>query len=189
MSKAKVREHQVSEVVSGELFRYRGRWFLFEIKRDEHMGEPWVVHDGHGVIHIGPPHPHNGDNDYTLLGCGYWWDTKASYARAVEEGWGVGDTELKAMAQTLGRAPTPQEITERACELDLERMRDWINDVWWWVGVVVTLVVKHQDAEDGYFKTKYRESLWGIEADAGSYFAEVAKELAEQLIESKGARA
>lgn len=53
---------------------------------------------------------------------------------------------------------------------DYRRLKDWCNDEWGYVGVVVT------DTETGE-----TESLWGIESDAGEYLAEVAAELVEHF--------
>jgi hypothetical protein len=53
-----------------------------------------------------------------------------------------------------------------------ERVRQWCNDQWYYVGVVVT------DTE-----SEESESLWGIESDCGiAYIKETALDLARELM-------
>lgn len=57
-----------------------------------------------------------------------------------------------------------------------KRVRGWYNDDWTYVGVVVEA---HYPQPCGHTDT-VTESLWGIESDAGDYFAEVIGELMDQ---------
>lgn len=146
---------------------HKGRLFNVEIVRDEDMGPPWKEHDGHGIISDWTKRP-KGPRELVLWrasgGACIYYDVDETLKIAKRDSWGPG---------------TPAE----AARADYERMRGWCNDEWYWVGVVVTLLKADDDAPDGYFETKHGASLWGIESDAGEYLNEVAKELAEQLIE------
>lgn len=70
---------------------------------------------------------------------------------------------------------TPRAYAAGAAMRDFERLRDWCNDGWHYVGVVVELL-------DLNGKPTGRDaSLWGIESDAGDYFEEVAREIAGEI--------
>lgn len=71
---------------------------------------------------------------------------------------------------------TARQYAAGAALVDFESLRDWCNDSWSYVGIVVT-----DDA------TGDSESLWGIESDAGEYLQEVRDELADQILDRIGA--
>lgn len=104
---------------------------------------------------------------------------------------------------------TKREIVAEAVRLDMERMRAWLNDGWHWCGVSVVEMPDYSkaiEALEAYDHTvtdgddwqteavealrdmerrepgeDYSNAIWGIESDAGDYFMEVAKELADQI--------
>lgn len=76
---------------------------------------------------------------------------------------------------------TPGEYAARAARRDFERLRDWCNDSWCYVGVSVAPLCKCCGEPD----EAKAESLWGIESDAGEYLRETARELAEQVTDGE----
>jgi len=72
---------------------------------------------------------------------------------------------------------TPRQYAAEAARRDYERMRQWCNDVWSYVGVIVAPVCPCCDEID----ESESRSLWGIESDAGDYLQEVARELADEI--------
>lgn len=72
---------------------------------------------------------------------------------------------------------TAREYAARAAMQDYERLRDWCNDHWHYVGVIVTAT----DSDGCEIDSR---SLWGIESDAGDYLLEVANELLGELLPS-----
>lgn len=81
---------------------------------------------------------------------------------------------------------TPRQYAARAAMADFERLRGWCNDDWFYIGVIVAPVCDCCGEVD----EDKAQSLWGIESDCEDYHAEVAQELANELIaldESKAA--
>lgn len=72
---------------------------------------------------------------------------------------------------------TPRQYAAAAAMSDYERLRQWCNDQWHYVGIIVT--VTDQNGQE-----LARESLWGIESDCDEYLLQVAEELALQALES-----
>lgn len=73
--------------------------------------------------------------------------------------------------------PSARAYAAAAAMADYDRLRQWCDDQWCYVGVVVELV----DEEDEPVSC-HGASLWGIESDAGDYLEEVARELADEVI-------
>lgn len=72
---------------------------------------------------------------------------------------------------------TRRQYAAGAVRADFERLRDWCNDRWSYVGVRVVLPCAccgDGEADDA--------SLWGIESDAGAYLEEVAADLADEIL-------
>lgn len=68
-----------------------------------------------------------------------------------------------------------KEYAAGAAMVDYERLRQWCNDQWSYVGIIVT----HDDSGE-------TESLWGIESDSPEYHEEVAQELADTILDRIG---
>lgn len=150
------------------------RVYTVSIQRDNDGGEPWIEHDGHGIV-----------SDWTTRNkrpceviineygrSRLYYDLLDTTKKAKAEGWGLSEEYKAKLAVKLNKPMallTNGEITAEAVRLDMERMRAWCNDKWYWIGVIV-------EDEDGE-----RESLWGIESDADEYLEEVEQELAEEL--------
>jgi hypothetical protein len=151
-------------------FEHGGRTFVMRIERDETMGEPWKVHDGHGVVtewtETAPD-----EAARILVSDRYshrFYDVTASLKRAQAERWD---------APPYGQGNSHEQAA-RAVEADYQRMRAWCNDEWYWVGVVVHL----QCPTCGSEHPGKQDSHWGIESDSDAdYFDTVARELAEEI--------
>ena len=70
---------------------------------------------------------------------------------------------------------TKRQYAAAAAMADYDRLRQWCNGGWHYVGVVVESLDEDEDVIDS-------ASLWGIESDCGDYLEKVAQELAEDLL-------
>lgn len=158
--------------------QHRGLVFLVRHERDDHHGEPWKESDGHGRVTDWEPLDAGLDPQrYRPLverhSIGRYYDWEESLKIATRDKWGLSEVERDKLAERLHCVrPTDAEITERAVQLDYEFLRGWCQDDWWYIAVVVQLQ-----------GTTIDRSLWGIESNAGEYLQEVARELADQIIE------
>lgn len=152
-------------------FTHRGLPFTMRIEPDDGMGKPWKEHDGHGVVtewvhRDKAPNERILARDRNSILC---YDVSASIERALKEEWGLSSEELAK----LGENPTKRQVAARAVDLDFERLRKWCNGEWCWTVLIVAL-----DGRPDIF-----EVVGGIESDSGeSYFLEMAKDLANELI-------
>lgn len=167
---------------------YRGLRFTVTTEPDLDTGPPWEDCDGHGVVTDWVHHDSEQDtyaSDYEnplkflVLsrdhGSTRYYDVQASLRKARAEQWGLSDKELQQLRLTelarTGQEPSADEIRNRAMLLDYQYLRGWCQDDWRYVGVVVTLQ-----------GTTIDRSLWGVEDSNDAYIAEVARELADQII-------
>jgi hypothetical protein len=105
---------------------------------------------------------------------GHWFDA-ANNLTDLHTDWHDCQNEARSQLYALHRATmSPRAYAALAAMQDYERLRDWCNDRWSYVGVVVTV---QRDGE-----TVARESLWGIESDAGDYLLTVANELLAEIL-------
>lgn len=149
----------------GCTLNHKGHTFHVETEPDLDAGPPWEDCDGHGYVsewttrdpELGERVLSHDHNSYR------YYDFDATLELATKDGWGLMPDKAKGL--------TPEQITRQAVENDYEYLRAWCNDEWRYVGVVVTLV-----------GTQYSESLWGVEDSDDTYVAEVARELADQLL-------
>ena len=147
-----------------------GKTYRVEFIFDSDTGAPWKEHDGHGIVSDWESRDKK-PGEVVISedrGSKRFYDVDETTRIAKRDGWGVSDTDTSKM--------TPAQITALAVRRDLERMRDWCNDVWHWCGVSVFPLT-----EDGDELRSKTESLWGIESDAGEYFDEVISELIAQI--------
>lgn len=89
---------------------------------------------------------------------------------------------IRAVYDAFRGTMTAREYAARAAWRDFERLRDWCNDSWFYVGVSVAPLCKCCGEPD----EAKAASLWGIESDAGDYLRDVARELADELTDEDG---
>lgn len=107
-----------------------------------------------------------------LIGPGSWEATAGKFS-----GYGPdSNTAIRDLYAQHKASMTPRAYAAGAAEADFERLRQWCNDEWTYVGIVVDLL---DDEGDPMGET---ESLWGIESDASEYLDEVAHELAGEIL-------
>lgn len=80
---------------------------------------------------------------------------------------------------------SPKAYAAGAAKRDMERLRAFLNSDWCYVGVIVYFA----DDDGQPLKSEGNQSLWGIESDSEDYHAEVAEELAAELLEEFKAKA
>ena len=153
----------------GDTFERFGYTFTFRTEPDSNMGEPWKEHDGHGIVSAWTT---RGKRPGEVViasdrSSRRYYDVQASTTIARRDGWGCGDvTHTHA---------TKREQAACAVSRDCERLRQWCDDYWSWIGVIV----EYRD-DDGAVLD--HASLWGIESDAGDYLRVVAEELADEIV-------
>lgn len=159
-------------------FTHRGVNFKVEHAHDDSHEAPWISDDGRGVV-LDYLTDEQAENDgamelYRELDSQgrYHFDQRATLDKARAEGWGLAPQDLQRLGIRLGHDPTPEEITAEAVEAEYRYLRGWAQDDWSYIGVVVTI------PDFGGL----RASLWGIESNAGVYLDEVARELADQIL-------
>lgn len=160
-------------------------WYVeFKSEYDQDASPPWEECDGHGPVSSSKHYPFSWGtkppkrSGERLL---YWndgWYRLYDFAEAMKianrDGWGLNPDELAKLTARLGHTPTKGQITEAAVENDFQYLKDWCDDKWHYIGVIVTL----HDAEG---KEQDERSLWCVE-DRGDYYQTVASELADELI-------
>lgn len=151
---------------------------------DEHMGEPWKEHDGHGIVRESRGH-HPGSGNSTKRpgelvlssdrGFARFYDYAATLKLARKDKWGLCPEHVVKLAQKIGRQPTAREITAASVLADFEHLRAWCNDEWQWQGFTTEIIAPDGGKVDG-------ESVWGY--DDGDYMMEEAESLARSTVAS-----
>ena len=148
-----------------------GLTFRVSHHHDDHSGEPWKEHDGHGPV-TGWEYRDKRPGELILnedRGTKRFYDYAEACRIARRDGWNAAPYHIEA--------ETPRQQAARAALADFERLRAWCNDEWHWCGVVVTLLDDDGEEVDS-------TSLWGIDSDDDTYRADVANELARELASS-----
>lgn len=153
-----------------ETIEHNGRTYSVTIEPDYYSGAPWDEECGHGPV-----------SDWTTRakepgelvlaqdrGSFRYYDFAEACRIAMRDGW---DAEPYNRGQE-----TKGQQAAKAARADFERLRQWCNDQWHYVGVVVTAKCECC----GHFSGE-SASLWGIESDAGDYLEDVARELAREI--------
>jgi len=172
----------------GQTFEHKGHSFKFEVKHDEHMGPPWKEHDGHGVVSDWTDRPETASERAIAYdrGSHLFYDIDATIELALKDSWGVDEKTKADLSKEYKGKGLKYEIARAATMQDFERMKGWCQNEWWWVGVVVTMLKADEDAPNGYFETKHRKSLWGIESDSEEFLSDTGYELAEEILRETG---
>lgn len=161
----------------GDTFIRGGVRFRVHIEHDDDSDAPWDREDGHGPVrtdsnwrHWQPQkQPQKRPGERVLhrnRGCVWLYDWQAACKLARSDGWNAKPYDA------------PYRI-ERAVQNDFDRLRRWLSDDWWYIGVCVVPL----DADGCDIGSKYDHALWGIESDACGYLTEVANELADDALE------
>ena len=151
-------------------------WYVeFKSEYDNIHGAPWEEECGHGPVSDWTTRSKSAGERLLVADAysGRYYDFAEAMKIAKRDGWGLNDDELAKLTKRLGHTPTKGQITEAAVEHDFKHLKDWCEDRWHYIGVIVTL----RNPEGEEVET---ESLWGVE-DSGDYYQEVAEELAEEL--------
>lgn len=108
---------------------------------------------------------------------GHWFDQSRNLECIVTD-WHDCQHSAYSQLYAMHRATmTARGYAARAAMADYERLRDWCNDQWGYVGVVVTATDSDGCEIDSH-------SCWGIESDSGDYLLETANELLRDLLPS-----
>lgn len=153
----------------GETFEHATHKFRVNFETDLDGGLPWNEEDGHGPV-----------SDWTtrakspgeiVLAVDRPHRRYYNFAEAVK----IARRD-KWDAPPYGTG-TAGEQAVRAVRADFERLRDFCNDYWTYVGVIVTLLDDYGDPMEGA-----SASLWRLESDASEYLTETANELAADIL-------
>ena len=174
-----------------DTFKVMGLTFRFNTEWDEFSEPPWERSDGHGPVSdvryhpfgYGAKPPKAPGERLLYWDKGYYrtYDWAEATRIAKRDGWGLADRNRSALTLALGRAPTNGEIAAEAVRLDFKFLRDWCEDRWHYIGVLVTLLVPDEDGDFVVYAGPLHavDALWGVEDNDPKYVKEVAYELAE----------
>lgn len=142
----------------------QGRDFAVMAERDDAMGEPWVEHDGHGIV-SGWTSRDKRAGERVLSqyrGSFRYYDVAATMRKARAERWGSNLT---------GSA---RERAAKAVEADFGHCQRWLNGDWYWAVIIIApLIADDTPDPDNY------DVLGGVESFA---WEEVARSMAEDMI-------
>lgn len=157
-------------------FDYRGKRFLFTTKVDLDQGPPWQVNDGHGPVSEWTRRAKRPGERVLVADIGgskRFYGVQEATKTARRDGWD---------AEPFGTG-TPGQRAARAVEADFQRLKDWCDSRWYYIGVTITLIDGQDDEPDKAVLWGVNCSLWGIESDSGNdYITEVGYQLADDLI-------
>lgn len=153
---------------------------LLKWYHDEHQGNPWEEHEGHGIVREArvPKYASRGAKKpgelvlHSGLSTVLFYDYAATLKIARRDGWGISEEERSKMEKELGRKATRREETARSVVLDYEFLRKFCTGDIYYVGYTIEV--------EG---TSYEDSLWGIMSDDMEFHAKEALEEAEAWIE------
>ena len=160
----------------GQEFERDGHRFRVNFRDDDDTTAPWKREDGHGPVSEWRRHafgmgskPPKAPGEMILCwdhGSYLTYDFAAAVRQAKAEGWD---------APPYGEGTRGQRA-HRAAMADFNRLREWCAGRWAYVVIEVTLLDDFGDDMDE------SGSVWGVESDADEYFAEIANELADEII-------
>lgn len=143
------------------------------IEHDEDTGPPWKEYDGHGDIRevwsrgglVQAQVKKPGEVVLHRDGSYFWlYDVQSSTATAKKDEWGIGFEATELLMRKLKKDKlTPGEITAAAVQADIDYLRGYIRQEWWYVGVVIK--------KDG----EVIDSCWGFQDDDKEGHAEFYK--------------
>lgn len=138
------------------------------VERDDDTTPPWEREDGHGEVSEWTSRDKKPGELVlsTDRNSRRYYDFAGAVKIAMHDGRSIANPPEGA---------TKRQIAALAAHKYFERLRDWCNDDWGYVGVVVTVSAKGIELVTA--------SLWGIESDACEYLVEVANELIPEAME------
>ena len=154
-----------------ETFTHNGKTYAARLERDETHSAPWIEECEHGPI-TGWERRDKAPGELVLVedrGLACFYDFQEACRIARREGWNAKPYDVPG--------ETKRQRAAKAARADYERMRQWCDDIWFYVGVIVAPVCPCCSEID----ESESRSLWGIESDAGDYLQEVARELADEI--------
>lgn len=141
----------------------------FQVEHDIDFREPWIEHDGHGIISEWRSADRKSPGERILCsdhGRARFYDIEATTQRAKADGWGCGEESHahKTRGETI------------ACAVlsDYKHMRAWCNDEWTWCGWIVTLDIDGCEEDS--------ESVWGYESTDEEYIQSEMRSAAARLL-------
>lgn len=94
-----------------------------------------------------------------LVRCNAQWFDSRNNMECIATGWHDCPNAARAQAYALHRASmSPREYAARAAMSDYQFLRDWCNDEWCYIGLVITVTHTESGTELG------SDSIWGIES-------------------------
>lgn len=147
--------------------------FAVEYRPDQDAGAPWENSEGHGPVSDWVRRDKlpgelvlNEDRGFRRY---YYFAEACRIAR--REGWDTPPYKDDRL--------TARQRAARAARADYEFLRQWCDDEWQYVGVIVTLL------DDEGAPSEVTDSLWGVET-YNDYHRDQARELAENLARGVG---
>lgn len=166
-------------------FEHSGLQFRCLVMQDDDMQAPWVEHDGHGQIrsvsyYYGRPKKRPGEIIIYSERGDYWlYDVQATMQTARQDGWGLSDEDIAALAKKLNRVPTKGDITAESVRRDMEYCRQWLQGDRFWEMIEVFQI--NADCEP-ISESEYLGGIdSGYDSESQKYVRECAAELAGQI--------
>lgn len=151
---------------------------------DDDATPPWEREEGHGDVSEWVSRDKApGERELNAdRGSKRFYDWQGAMKRAKAQDWGLGPAEMAELAEELGRKPTAGQIRERAVQRDFDRLRQWCNDHWRYVGVCLFRLDTSEEcnassiADEAPFGDLDHVGLWGIESDNEEFYDSVIRE-------------
>lgn len=168
----------------GDVIRIRDlagnrRSFVVAIVNDEDHGSPWDEECGHGPVSEWTRRDKR-PGELVLVehhDSRRYYDFQEACRIARRDGWNAEPYDVPG--------ETSRQRAAKAAMADYERLRQWCNGVWCYVGVCLFELPHdgmersaYRIADDAPFGILPHWGLWGIESDVPDYHATVAWELA-----------
>ena len=155
-----------------ERITVRGYHFGVRYEPDPDAGPPWED-DGHGPVSGWRPVDSKRPGERELCRdhrSARFYDVEAAQARALAEGWNAPPYEVPG--------ETPRQRAARAVEANYQYIRDWCQDRWHYIGVIVEWI----DGAGAPRDPDTTESLWRVEDSDPKYPRDVARELIAECL-------
>jgi len=150
----------------------RGYTFGITIEPDYDAGPPWED-DWHGPVSDWRDRERKRPGERELVrdrGLARFYDVEAAQALALAEGWNCQPYDVPG--------ETARQRAARAVDHNFRYLRDYCQDRWHYVGVVVTWI----GADGAPLAPQVSASLWSVEDSDRAYLDEVADELIAECL-------